>query len=47
MPDSIEVERTISPNDQMFVNNYDVPHYFRAGSSGLNGIRRGTRRAWI
>jgi SAM-dependent methyltransferase len=40
MPDPIELKREISPNDQMFLDNHDVKHYFWAGSSGLNCILR-------
>jgi SAM-dependent methyltransferase len=38
MLDAIEVDRTISPNDEMFTG--DVDHYFSSGRSGLACIRR-------
>ncbi len=37
MLESIEVDRTISPNDEMFAGN--LQHYFSDGLSGLNCIR--------
>jgi SAM-dependent methyltransferase len=38
MFDSIEIDRTISPNDDMFAG--DLDHYFSAGRSGLACIQR-------